>query len=1186
MKNALFKDILRTISKSKARFFSVIAIVALGVAFLAGMNATPVDMLKTAEDYFYQSNLMDICVTSTAGMTDTDIYAIMTKNSKQIQSFMPAKIVDGLLYMDGNGLVDIDGSAFTCRAISMDFDMVREFEAQNPDYPNYKDGKVQVNDVSYINRLTLLEGRYPELPYECLVDDSALSTPDEFAIGKFFTVKGDREDLSKSLLYTTFKIVGIIRTPTYVNFERGNTTIGTGKLGTFVYVPQQTFLKSYYSMLYLKLQHATPTDFNGAYDPNYTRYVDNIIANIEELSATRLPIRRAALNAELTEKLADGNALLAEKEKEFEVSLAAAQKQLEDAEYYSQHGDEELAKKKAEFEATLNENQRKWFAAQDELNANTKEYNEAAAKLAEALKVRDENPNYKADYESARVDLQNAKARIDNAEKQIKSMESLLTTVHGFLDGLNANSPWESMMQSLRDVGLSTEIIDKMKAASAVSVAGDVLNYAEPTLAQYEDDLAVQKQELADGKLEYLHNYVEWLSKADDIAKLDNLAVLQQQLDEKRKLLDTANADLKLGAVTLTAAQSQGQYELVIAQQQIEQAKAAYPTAQQTFNKKKAEAEEKLQDAKYELEAAQTTLDNLDKTRWIVDGRDALPGNSSYEQNADNVKILGTIFPIVFFAVAALVVLTTVARMVEEERTQMGTLKALGYEETAIAWKYIFYALLAGGIGSLIGLGIGFTALPFAVNAAFGIMFDMPPIELSFRWGLAAIGVAVSLACSVGAAFFACWREMRTNPAQLMRPKAPKAGKRVLFERIPIIWNTLNFTGKVTVRNLFRNKRRFMTTFIGIAGASALLLASFGLGDSIRAIINYQYGAGGISQQDVQLVLRDPQDPDNTSGGILAALNAQTQLGSKMPVAMKVLNAGSENAPNEPLQEVNILVPADASRMGEIANLRERTGKVPLMLADTGVIVTEMFADRANVDVNDYIFIHNSDGFDVKVRVIGVAENYTFNYIYMTRTVYEAIFLAKPEFNMVYAQLNSDIRAMGETERNTEKAALSTKLMNIDGVSAVVYTTQVVDSFSNIVKSLNYVILVFIIAAAALAFVVLFNLSNINVNERLREIATIKVLGFYDNEVSAYIYRENILLTLLGMAGGAAGGIFMHRILAGVVKINVVMLGQTLEWTSYLWAMLLTAGFAVLVNLLMHRRLKKVSMVESLKSVE
>ncbi|MDR1408880.1 MAG: FtsX-like permease family protein [Oscillospiraceae bacterium] len=1186
MKSALFKDVIRTVSKSKARFFSIIAIVALGIAFFSGMNATPGDMLKTAQDYYYQTNLMDISVLSTAGLTDSDVYFIFKNNAKQMQSFMPVKFVDGLLYMNGKGLVDIDGSAYTCRAISMNFDMVRDFEDANPEYPQYKNGKVEVNDMSYINRLTLLGGRYPEQPYECLVDASALSTPDEFELGKYITINGDREDLSKSLSYTTFKIVGIIQTPTYLNFERGNTMVGSGKLGCFIYVPEQTFLQSYYSMLYLKLKYTSPSDFNGAYDPDYARYVDSIIANIEELSKDRLPIRRTALRDELTQKLADGEDTLAKKEKEMNEALERAKKDLEDVEYYAVHGDEEIAKRKEEFEATLSANQQKFYANQKEYNDNLEKFNEASLKLQEALKIRDQNPNYKSDYETARVDLQNAKAQLENAEKQIKNMQNLLTTVSGFINSMNQNSPWESIMQSLRDVGMSTEIIDKMKDATAIGMAEDALVYAEPTLKQYENDLAVQKQQLAEGKREYITKYLEWAAKADDIAQLDSLTVKQQQLEETRKQLEAASTELTLGEMKLNKAQTDAQYQLLLAQQKLGQAKAAYPTARQTYNQKKAEAEAKLQTAEYELESAQKTLDNLEKTRWIVDGREELPGYRSYQQNADNVKILGLIFPLVFFAVAALVVLTTVARMVEEERTQMGTLKALGYEETAIAWKYIFYALLAGCIGSVLGLAIGFTALPTALDAAFGIMFDMPPIHLQLNWGFAIAGILIALLCSVGAAFVACWREMSTNPATLMRPKAPKAGKRVFLEHISLVWNALNFTGKVTVRNLVRNKRRFVTTLIGIVGASALLLASFGLGNSIRAIVNYQYGSNGISQQDVQLALRDPQDPDNLDTGLIAKLKEDERLGAVMPVAMKVLSAGSEKSLAKALQEVNILVPTDPSRMGEITNLRERKSKKPLYLNDTGVIITETFANRANVVTGDSIFIHNSDGVDVKVNVIGIAENYTFNYIYMTRAVYGAIFMAKPEFNMVFAQLSDEIHNMDSTARSTEKAALSVDIMKIDGVNAVVYTTQIVDSFSHIVQSLNYVVLVFVLAAAALAFVVLFNLSNINVNERLREIATIKVLGFYDNEVSAYIYRENIILTLLGMVGGIGAGLFLHKLIANVVKINVVMLGQTIEWSSFLWSLLLTAGFAVLVNVLMHRRLKKVSMVESLKSVE
>ncbi|MDR0884007.1 MAG: FtsX-like permease family protein [Oscillospiraceae bacterium] len=1191
MNKTLRKDILRTIGRSKARFISVIAIVALGIAFFAGMNVTPRDMLTTAGDYFEATNLMDISVVSTAGLTESDIYAIMVKNGRQLQSFMPVKFVDSLLYMGGQGLVDIDGSAFTCRAIGMDFDMVRTFEQNNP---NFKDGVVEWDDVSYINRLTLLDGEWPDQPYECLVDDSALSTPEEFEIGKLITLKGDREDLSKSLSSTTFQIVGVVRTPTYINFERGNTNVGSGKLGTFIYVPQQSFIQSYYSQLYLKLKNTANKKSEKSdegdfvvYSDSYKKYVDAVINPIAGMAEDRLDIRRRTLGNELGKKITDGQTALADKEKEVAQQLADAAAHLAQVEDAALNGDAQIAAKKAEFERELTAGQRQFYSGQSEYNAKLAEYNKAAAELAEAMQKLEENPNYKTDYLKAKQDLDAAKAKIDDGAKQIVSTEKMLNTLKGFFAKLDTNSSWEGMMAQLQAAGVSTSILDQFKKATAVGVAEEALGLAGPMIEDYEKELQTQKINLVRGQLEYNQKYAEWEAKASDIEGLDRLPSLQTKLNAEWQKLQAGLSEIEKGELTLTQKQTEGQYQLLLAQTQVAQAKAAYPTARATYEAEKAKAEAALEAAREELDAAQTTMNNLPKTRWMVTGREDLPGNTSYQQNAENVKILGTVFPLVFLAVAVLVVLATVQRMVEEERTQMGTLKALGYDETAIAWKYIFYALLAGSIGALIGLGIGFTVLPIAISAAFGIMFDMPPVELSMPWDLAVVGFLIALACSVGAALFACWKEMRTNPATLMRPKAPKAGKRVLLERIPFIWRRLGFTQKVTTRNLLRNKRRFVTTFIGIAGATALLLASFGLGDSVGAIIGYQYGEGGISRQDVQLVLRDAQNPDNPNEGVLAKLNAEKRLGDKVAVSMSVLNAGAAADGGMNLQEVNVLVPADAAQMHTIATLQDRKTGVPITLTQNGVVVTEMFADRAGISLGDEIIIKDVDGvLSRPVAVRGITENYTFSYIYMIRPVYEYAFNVRPEFNMVYAQLGAAIKSADEETRTSEKAALGADLMKIDGVSAVVYTTQVVENFNNIIGSLNYVILVFILAAAALAFVVLFNLSNLNVNERIREIATIKVLGFYDKEVSAYLYRENIILTLLGMAGGIVGGYFLHTLMAGVVRINVVMLGQSIEWSSYLFALLLTAGFAVIVNVMMHRRLKKVSMVESLKSVE
>ena len=1190
MTKALLKEILRTISRTKARFLSIIAIVALGVAFFVGTNVTPNNMIKTADDYFQGANLMDISVVSTAGLMDSDVYSIMTRYNRVIHSFMPVKAVDGLLYMDGKGLVDIDGSAFTCRAISMDFSkMVKNFMEANPDYPNYKDGVVKANDMSYINRLTLLEGRFPQKEGECVVDESALSTPDEFEIGKIIELRGDNEDLSHSLTAAKFEIVGIIRTPTFINFERGHTTIGSGKLGTFIYAPQEMFLASHYSQLFLRLRNSAPENFSerSTYSERYYAYVNDVIAQLEALSQERLPIRRTNLRNELVMKLADGDELISEKEREMEQSLAAAAQQMEDVRNYALNGDNIIAQKKAEFEQTFNEAQREWYNSQNAFNAAAEEYNQKAAEFAEARVVMDANPNYRTEFDAAGQELARSAETIKSAEAQIKRMEQVISTIHSFMETMNENSPWEDIMSSLTEVGMDRTIIDKLKSATVLGLFEDAIGVAEPSLQQYTRELDTQRQQLNAAKLDYILKSADYLAKKGQVDQLDKLAALEREMAQKNAELTANQQALNFGEAQLSQAQAQAQMDLLIAQQQVAQAKAAYPTVQQTYDQKKREAEQALANARKDLERAQKTLDGLDKTRWMVTGREALPGNTSYQQNADNIRVLAIIFPLVFFAVAALVVLTTVARMVDEERAQMGTLKALGYEEKSIALKYIVYALLASFIGACLGFAIGFTAIPIAVAAAFGIMFDMPPIVLSFSWSLAAIGLGISLLCSVGAAFIASRREMQITPAMLLRSKAPKAGRRVLLERIPFIWNMLSFTGKVTVRNLLRNKRRFITTIIGITGTTALLLASFGLGDSIGAIINYQYGDGGISRQDLQMVLADPVDIVSENDPVMTRLGTENRLSNALPVAMQVLQAGGDRNSSEPTQEVNVLVPAQPSRLNDFIDLRARNTGEPLFLNDYGVIVTQMFAERADVSAGDRIFIQNNDGSYIEeVRVVGVAENYTFNYIYMNQTVYEALFKVRPEYNMVFGQLSGDLTSLNEGELNDAKAKLSTDLMNIAGINAVVYTTQIVDSFANIVRSLDYVILVFIIAAAALAFVVLFNLSNININERMREIATVKVLGFYDGELSAYIYRENIILTVLGMITGVGAGIFLHSMLADIVRINVVMLGQNLEWQSYLYALLITAGFTVIVNILMHRKLKKVSMVESLKSVE
>lgn len=1131
------------------------------------MKATSPDMKETASQYFYKNNLMDVRVISPIGLTDTDVYQINAIPG--VESVMPSRFADGLLEVDGKGLVDIDGSAFTCRAISMNFDMARNFTEKNE------------NDSDYINRLTLKSGTYPKEANQCLVDESALSTPEEFQIGSTIKLTGDRENLSSKLVVTEFTIVGIIETPTYISFERGNTLIGSGKLGSFIYVSDDAFAMDYYTELYVTVKGANTRD---PYSEEYFEYVQPVIDKIEEVSKSRIPARAASLSIELTPKIMDGRTELAAKELEAEQALADAREQIREVKKAAEEGEALLAEKVAEYEASLTQAQKDLMNGKTEYNDGLKEYNENLAKYLAAKKIADENPNAINEYNDAVEKLAAAKADIEKAKEDIASTENLINLAESGISAVGENNVTAELIARLEDSGMDPSVIEAVKKMTAVGLVDEALSTLLPALDTYKTRLADGKKELAAAELEYAKNERLLKSKEGDIKKLQTLNDALAELRAAEQKLSSGQTGLSVGEMTLSMKQLQLKSEIEAQQANIEKAKAALPTIDEEYIKKEAEVKLELQNARYEIENAENLLKSLDTAEWMITNRSGLPGYDGWGQTADNMAALGVVFPLFFFLVAALMSLTTMARMVEEERVQLGTLKALGYSSGAIAAKYLIYALLASLLGSIIGLCIGFVVFPTAIFAAYGIMYTLPDIILDFNVQYAVTGTIIAVLSTCAATMIACRKELFICPAQLMRPKAPKPGKRVLLEKITFIWKRLNFTSKVTVRNIFRNKRRLIMTVLGIAGCSALLLASFGLGDSIGAIMTYQYGDGGISMFDAQLVLKDPQDPDEESE-ILTTLKSDVRFDEVMLTYMKVLNGSSDNNPDE-LMEINIFVPQQPEMLSDYIKLQDRRSGEKAELTDKGVLITEKFANHCNAKAGDKIFIELSNGKKVYVDVAGVVENYTFHYVYMTRDYYEKTFSEEPQLNYVVGKLSESIKSLKGDQLTSEKGKLATDLMKLSDINAVVYTTQVVDTFANIIKSLSYVVLAFIISAGALAFVVLYNLSNININERVREVATIKVLGFYDNEVSAYIYRENIFLTVFGALLGLPLGLLLHQFMISVAEVNVVMFGRSIEPMSYVYALLITFGFATFVNLLMHKKLKFVSMVESLKSVE
>ena len=1168
-KNMILKETRRSISKSMARFISIIAIVALGISFFAGIKATAPDMKETAEIYYNTNNLMDLRIISPVGLTYNDITAL--EEIKGIEKVMPSKFVDGVLKADGQSIGDIDGSEMTCRAMSIDFDKAIDFEENSN------------ASSDYINRISLIEGEWPKSPNECVVDGSKLSAPEQFKIGQTISLEGDGTNINNKLKYTEFKITGIIRTPLYVSFERGNTNIGSGKLGTFIYVSEGVFNFDYYTEAFITVAGA---DNYKPYTKEYKDFVSPIVKEIENIEKERLPLRVEQLRAETTPKVRNGEEELANKEAEFTEKVNSAEKKLDELKDLAKNGQKRINQKKDEFNATLTDAQREIYSNSSKHNSKFSEWRKKQDKLNASKLELVKYEAAKDEYNRASIKLDNAKSQIYASQKSIETLEELIVNTRSAIDYFqeHQNQSKEEIKEWLEQSGLPSDQIEKLIEAlnrfTAIGTAEEMIAYLEPMLDDYVIQLEKSKNELAVAQQEYEKGKsqlaaAEKLLKKYENAKSD-VTKAEIELQEAERKLNSAGMGIELGQLELSLSQQQLKSQIELAETQLAAAQVKVQTADEDFANEKAAAETELANARMDLKEAQNLLQSLDSAKWMIQDRDDLPGYTGYGQTADRMSAFAKVFPIFFFLVAALVCLTTMTRMVEEERTQMGTLKALGYSNKSIISKYLIYSLSASLIGSVIGLLLGFYIFPKAIFAAYGIMYDLPPCVIRFKWSYAIIGMIVAILSTGLASYFACIKELKEQPSKLMRPKPPKQGKRIFLEKIDFIWSKMNFTQKVTARNLFRNKKRFFTTLIGVAGCTALLLTGFGLGDSISAIMDKQFGENGICNYDVQIVLGKNSADTDAQNKAMEEIKQRPEIKQAMKTHMDVIDGTSSRTEN--ILEINLVVPENPAELPEFIKLQNRKSKEKVSLDNNGVIISEKLANKTDTKIGDEITLKANDK-DYNVTVTGIVENYTFHYVYMPSELYRNIFGEEPSFDYVTAILNDNIST-------AQKDSLASDLMKVDGIDAVAYTTQIIDTFSNILNSLNLVVAIFIIAAGALAFVVLYNLSNINLNERIREVATIKVLGFRDKEVSQYIVRENIILTILGTLLGLLLGIFLHSYVVSVAEVDIVMFGRSIEPLSFVFAAILSLVFSAVVNLIMHKKLKKVNMVDSLKAVE
>ena len=720
--------------------------------------------------------------------------------------------------------------------------------------------------------------------------------------------------------------------------------------------------------------------------------------------------------------------------------------------------------------------------------------------------------------------------------------------------------------------------IEEIKSEREQARRNQLVELANGKVADAENELNTQKQEAeikindAEKELQEARKKIEDGEKEIAINKKNadtQFANAQKEIDYARAQLQGTNSILDQKEQELNLTKSKTYAQITAAQNKINESKKELEDGEQELAKNKEEFNTKIADAEAKLQEAKDKINDIENPKWYILDRNSNEGYVGIIQATKSMENISKVFPIVFFAVAALISLTSMTRMVEEQRTQIGTLKALGYNQFQIMGKYILYASLASIIGGILGMCVGFETLPRIIWMLYMMMYQMTPnILISFNWKYGLLGLILICICIIGATIYSAIRELKETPSALMRPKAPKAGNRVMLERIPFIWKHLNFSHKVTVRNIFRYKKRFLMTIIGIFGCTSLIVTGFGIKDSIKTIVPSQFEK--VFSYNMQVSVKDDIS-EKTEQKLVDELRENSQVQKAIETDMTSVTA--VNGDNE--EDVQVIIPKD--NFDGVVNLYDVKSKKTVELQENEICLTDKCAQLLGVKAGDTIKLKD-DNKEIDAKISNIVENYVSHYIYMSKATYENLFGEKYNTNVIFLK-NVDLTEAEEDE-------LITNLMSKEGVSSATRISSMMGMIDDTLKSLNYIVIILIVSAGLLAFVVLYNLANVNISERIRELATIKVLGFYDKEVYDYVTRETIILTIIGIVLGLFGGYLLNYYLIGTCEINTLRFCKIIEPISYVYAVIITVVFTMIVNIVTYFALKKIDMIESLKSVE
>ena len=1110
----LFKDLLVEIRHTLGRYLSILFIVALGVAFFAGIKASAPDMTNSADAYMDKYNLQDIQVYSTIGINQSDLDAL-----KEV-----------------HGVEDVQGQ-------------------YTSDFLAKKDAKelvvklITYQDDQKINKPRLVDGRMPENDGECLIQGPSATGKimgSTFEVGDTIELySGNSTPVDDSLKTTTFKVAGSAYSPNYLSYELGSSAIGSGQVNTFIYVPPDVLANDIYTEADVIVQGAKDLDtYSDAYFDLTTPVLERIESIADEQVAKDIQSFNDELDAkeqEVNDKLLDGQHELDEAKKK----LDDARAQYDDGLRQYNEGVQTLADSKTQYENGL------------------KEYEDGKKQLEDGLnQLNDGIAQIKAG-EAQLEDLQDQRTQLTAALAVLPTLNTTSDTISTLYEQLNSLN---ERIDSLENLNPNSLLLPSLRESRNNLM--NRINQAEMTTDDNRDEILAQiggseeagRENLAklDDAIEQIEEGIKQLPSLEE--QRDQLLAKQQQLPEAKAQLEDAKKQIEDGEKKLEDSKA----ELEDGKKQLEDGQAEYDKGVKEFEKQSREAHSQLAKAREKIDVM--------GAKWIVLDRDSHYSYRDYQACAERMDGIAAVFPVFFFLVAALVCMTTMTRMVDEERNEMGTLKALGYSRMQISAKYMLYAGSASILGSILGCAVGMFVFPLIIYNSWGVMYNMEEIHFKFQPMLMLTASGLVTLIVLAATWFSISKEMREVPAQLMRPKAAKAGKRILLERVGWFWHRLSFMQKVTLRNLFRYKKRFFMTVIGISGCSALLLAGFGLNDSLSDIIPRQYEA--ISHYDAMVKAENYMNADEAAA---LAERLKDIEGVNQTISYQALPITVHYDRKDVAATLNII--SDPEKYENFTTFHPESEDSLDHLTDDGALISVQTAERIGLGVGDELTFKTSEyEQEVKVKVTGIFEQYTGQEIFITQKLFDQLGIEDTP--------SATILLQNESVDPDFEADLGTSLMADDDVRSVTFYSSMQDNFIEMIATVKLVVVVLIICAAMLAFVVLYNLSNVNISERMREIATIKVLGFTEKEVNAYVNNETIILALIGSLVGLVLGIYLHGLIISMAELDTVRFGRTILWQSYAYSVGLTMLFTLIINFIMKYSLRHIQMVESLKAVE